>query len=83
MLDTNQDWQTFNQQYLMAAIEQIRLLLARKAGQEVTLNEPNISESSVPAALEQLSLTFGLSTFERDLLVLCAGCELDTSFTAL
>ncbi|MEM6611648.1 MAG: ATP-binding protein [Cyanobacteria bacterium P01_C01_bin.72] len=83
MLDTNRDWQTYNQQYLMAAVEQIRLLLAQKAGQEVTPNEANISESSVPSALEQLALTFGLSTFERDILLLCAGCELDTSFPAL
>ncbi|MEM7761581.1 MAG: ATP-binding protein, partial [Cyanobacteria bacterium P01_A01_bin.40] len=83
MLETNHDWQSFNQKYLMVALERIRLLLAQKAGREVTPNEVDEIESSIPAALEQLSLTFGLSTFERDILLLCAGSELDTSFSAL
>lgn len=36
-----------------------------------------------PAALESLSATFGLSAFERDLLLLCAAVELDSSFGPL
>lgn len=83
MLETNNNWQTFNQQYLMTALAQIRWLLEVKAGKETTSNEPVQIESEIPAALEQLSLTFGLSTFERDLLLLCAGSELDASFPAL
>jgi ATPase family associated with various cellular activities (AAA) len=33
-------------------------------------------------ALETLCVTFGLSTFERNLLLLCAGMELDSTFAA-
>jgi hypothetical protein len=36
-----------------------------------------------PSALEALVAAFGLSPFERDLLLLCAGLELDSSFTPL
>lgn len=36
-----------------------------------------------PAALEMLCKMFGLSAFERDILLLCAGIELDSSFASL
>jgi len=36
-----------------------------------------------PSALEALCAAFGLSPFERDLLLLCAGLELDTGFAPL
>jgi hypothetical protein len=35
-----------------------------------------------PAALERLAAAFGLTPFERDTLLLCAGPELDASFAA-
>ena len=34
-------------------------------------------------ALEKICQSFGLSTFERDILLLCAGVELDASFGSL
>src|SRR5437867_6537449 len=49
-------------------------------------SDPASSESEMmvgPSALEALCTTFGLSPFERDVLLLCAGIELDTSFAAL
>ncbi|MBE9047734.1 ATP-binding protein [Pleurocapsales cyanobacterium LEGE 10410] len=76
------DWQRFNQKYLMASLSQIHQLLAAKAGQEIAANEIQ-PESEIPSALEQLCLTFGLSTFERDILLLCAGSELNSGFPAL
>ncbi len=36
-----------------------------------------------PSALEELCTTFGLSLFERDILLLCAGMELDAAFPVL
>ncbi|WP_297156170.1 ATP-binding protein, partial [Thermogemmatispora sp.] len=36
-----------------------------------------------PAPLQRLCSAFGLSSFERDLLLLCAGVELDSSFAGL
>ena len=39
---------------------------------------------TLPAlALEKICQSFGLSTFERDILLLCAGVELDASFGSL
>lgn len=44
---------------------------------------PTESATTEPSALEQLCQNFGLSVFERDLLLLCAGMELDASFASL
>jgi hypothetical protein len=38
---------------------------------------------SSPFPLDMLCTTFGLSLFERDILLMCAGMELDSSFTSL
>src|SRR5262249_1200765 len=47
--------------------------------------EPTPPPAAPPqnSALEILAARFGLSSFERDLLVLCAGIELDAGFAAL
>jgi AAA+ superfamily predicted ATPase len=41
------------------------------------------SSMPAPAALMELCETFGLSPFERDILLLCAGVEFDGAFAAL
>lgn len=41
------------------------------------------SAMPAPPALETLCAIFGLSPFERDILLLCAGVELDSSFASL
>ncbi len=38
---------------------------------------------SAPPALETLCTLFGLSPFERNIVLLCAGCELSSSFASL
>jgi AAA+ superfamily predicted ATPase len=38
---------------------------------------------SAPSALDQLGITFNLSSFERDILLLCVGMELDPNFEFL
>ena len=43
--------------------------------------EPELTNP--PSALSRLCATFGFSPFERDVLVLCAGMELDASFGSL
>lgn len=80
-----QNWQKTNQQSLMIAIAQVRQALERKAGQTVNITKPppTISQPSDNSALEQICHTFGLSTFERDILLMCAGIELDSSFAGL
>lgn len=58
---------------------------------QTTLDTINSSEPSLPiadtmpapAALDVLCTVFNLSPFERDILLLCAGIELDAAFPAL
>ncbi|MEG3928223.1 ATP-binding protein [Microcoleus sp. D3_18a_C4] len=80
-----QDWQKLNQQSLMAALAKVRKALEHKAGQAENGKQPPTAgqEQWESSALEQLCHSFGLSTFERDLLLLCAGMELDASFASL
>jgi len=83
-------WEELNQQYLMLAVA---LLRARIESREM---DPPLAAETVaaareqlrlvaaalpgPAPLDSLSATFGLSAFECDILVLCAGVELDAAF---
>ncbi len=80
-------WQDANQQYLMAALTSVREVLEAKAKeQEIEPHSPSPSfpaHTSPPLALEQLCTLFGLSPFERDVLLLCAGMELDATFPLL
>ncbi len=80
-----EDWQKANQQSLMAAIARVRKIVEQKTGQGKPEDKQLIVEDEIPerSALGQLCKTFGLSTFERDLLLLCAGMELDASFPHL
>ncbi|MGH7525496.1 MAG: ATP-binding protein [Gemmatimonadales bacterium] len=83
----SETWAEANQAVLMAAVARVRAALERRAA---TLGgagpEPSVPESSAEApsssALDTLVAAFGLSAFERDVLVLCAGVELDASFAA-
>jgi len=50
-------------------------------GRRFLANEP--VPDGPPAALDTLCGAFGLSPFERDLLLLCAGIELDSAFAPL
>jgi hypothetical protein len=45
--------------------------------------EDEFSGDGPPTALETLRAAFGLSSFERNLLLLCAGIELDSAFAPL
>ncbi|MEW6493620.1 MAG: ATP-binding protein [Cyanobacteriota bacterium] len=81
------NWQDVNQHYLMAALASVREALEAKAKeQEIKRHSPPPSfpahVSPLPA-LEQLCTIFGLSSFERDVLLLCAGMELDATFPLL
>ncbi|NER81111.1 MAG: ATP-binding protein [Leptolyngbya sp. SIO1D8] len=87
-------WQQVNQQYLWIALDQIKQRLSEKAGQPIDLSkDPDealieaaelfADEWETTAALDELCNTFNLSTFERDILVLCAGMEMDSSFGPL
>jgi hypothetical protein len=82
------EWQEANQRYLVAALARVREALQRLLGEEVG-SDPGVelgdaaAEIPAPAALELVCESFGLSAFERDVLLLCAGVELDGAFADL
>ena len=96
---TNSDWHEANQRYLMARLAVVRAALTRHAARaNNTLDKQQSEEGSeidtddileatralpVPSALDSLCAAFALSPFERDVLLLCAGPELDSTFAAL
>jgi len=85
-----QHWQDSNQQYLMTALEALRVRLEAPAENGRTKGELQDSEErrlqeiaesmSAPPTLDVLVHRFALSAFERDLLLMCAGIELVASF---
>ena len=88
------DWTRANQRYLTAHLGRLRALLRGYCEQGsqpdgVTSSQhaptgpaPSMTHAQ-PAALDLVCERFGLSPFERDLLLLCAGIELDAAFVPL
>ncbi len=85
------DWLQANQQVLVAELAALRSTLARHAGDvpagltDATGDPPvpPAMPDAAPAALDALAARFGLSPFERAIIVLCAGIELDAAFAPL
>ena len=90
-------WSENNQRYLVANIDEIKLLLKKyiaqtNGGKEAVTVDDDINRLSLlrkkyksdsKLALENICNLFGLSTFEKSLLVLCAGIELDSELAEL
>jgi hypothetical protein len=90
-------WQTANQQHLATALAGVRaalqqyLALAQGQTQDQSQDQGTVASSEVvngdfgtdPAALTSLCTAFHLTSFERDLLLLCAGVELSGSLAQL
>jgi ATPase family associated with various cellular activities (AAA) len=72
-------WTESNQRFLMAALDGVRAALEGRAPAEPSASE----EMSPPPALETLCKLFGLSSFERAVLLMCAGAELDSKFASV
>jgi AAA+ superfamily predicted ATPase len=93
--NTSERWSSGNYRYLIASAAGVRLVLenfvARGQTQSHSSEEAAIqvaidaAEALLPApsALQQLCSEFKLSDFERDVLLLCVGMELDPTFAAL
>ena len=69
------DWPTANQAYLQAEFDALK---ARLAGTP----EPAVQPAGFTPIVDSVAADFGLSGFERDLLVLAAGAELDAELAA-
>jgi hypothetical protein len=67
-----------NQEALVSELGRVAAYLERYVGGEAQLAEP-----AEPAGLASVVEGFGLSPFERDVLLLCAGVELDARFADL
>jgi hypothetical protein len=90
----HRDWFSRNQSALAAALEEVRWRLERHiaaaAGEKAPLHKPplqppkrTLESEPAPTALERLCDRFGLSAFERNVLLLVAGMELDGRFPGL
>ncbi|MCA1552962.1 MAG: ATP-binding protein, partial [Chloroflexi bacterium] len=78
------DWLCANQQYLIASLASVRAALQRYADNSAEPVSPPEWDAGLPKpALDALCLSFGLSAFERSVLLLCAGVELDSSIAPL
>ena len=74
-------WADDNRKYLAAALGGIRAALeGSPAADDPAAIE---AEMEYPPALRTLCDCFGLSEFEREILLLCAGMELDAGFASL
>ena len=83
-LEASLNWHAANSAALSARLAWLRgLLAARSSGQEAPPVQPAAWDLPQPPAFERLAAVFGLSDFERDLLLLCAGCELEADFPGL
>jgi hypothetical protein len=77
------NWIESNQRELMAAVGEVRALLewhARNKEKRVAESQKPPLGQAAPRALQTLCSTFGLSTFERAIVLMCAGMELDSKF---
>jgi AAA+ superfamily predicted ATPase len=89
-------WEDANQRYLVEALAEVRAVLAAlvapaasgsTADGSAVLPASELADvrSSMtnPPALDTLCATFGLSAFERQILLMCAGVEMDSRFASL
>jgi hypothetical protein len=78
------DWTSINQRILVAEFARLRALLGdgvlADAQDQLDVLRANLQE---PAAIDTLEQLFGLSCFERDVLLLVAGIEMDTGIARL
>src|SRR3954447_8007746 len=83
------EWLERNQRGLVAELSRIRAYLDRQSAAprlpsdgESSANEPTHTNDQL-LAIDIVASRFQLSPFERDVLLLCAGVELDSSLAAI
>lgn len=77
------DWTDANQQLLAAEFARLRARLSKPGSRPARHGAQQRVQARAAldgdAAIDQLTTAFGLSAFERDLLLLCAGVEMDAA----
>jgi hypothetical protein len=85
-------WQAANQQYLLGALSNVRIALenhtARNLGEPIHAareekKSPWPTDIEILPALETICQAFGLTNFEREILLMAAGMELSSDFDGL
>jgi hypothetical protein len=78
-------WSEANQRYLVAEFARLKLRLGAEGDLHAAATAVDAARAALPspAAIDVLSRHFDLSAFERDLLLLCAGVEMDAEFARL
>ena len=78
------NWTEANQQFLSAELVRIKALL-RGESEDAASSELDVCRARLakPSAIDLLAERFGLSPFERDVLLLAAGVEMDSELAAL
>lgn len=76
---TSAAWCDANQAYLAAEFSRLKLRLGAEHDERLVVARVEAAHAALPApaAIDTLSELFGLSAFERDLLLLVAGVEMD------
>lgn len=75
------NWRRENLQILLAEIDRIRQMLLMATEESDRSHTPlSVTSQNNSSWLDQLCTTFGLVPFERDIVLLCAGLELDPQF---
>ncbi len=87
MRDEFETWREANQHYLAASLAVVGEALQRHAeGKSPSIARKALEKAAEampsPAAVEVLCESFGLSPFERDVVLLCAGMDLESGFAA-
>jgi hypothetical protein len=75
--DAAQDWLAANQRALMAEVAAVRVMLLNP---DAPGTAPQEAAEQTPRSLDAVCACFGLSGFERRIVVLCAAVELDGQF---
>ena len=76
------NWSEANQRYLAAEFARLKLRLGAEGDAEAMAASVHAARAALPgpAAIDTLAELFGLSAFERDLLLLVAGVEMDAEW---
>jgi hypothetical protein len=75
-----EEWAEQNQAYLVREFDALRRRLESAAAQND--ETPDHEPMTAPAAIDLLAQRFDLSPFEREILLLCAGVEMDSALAA-
>ena len=86
-------WLEANQRHLVGALGRVRATLERYGARSRPVDGAPVADAgpalpvavpgTPPMTLDLLTTTFGLSAFERDVVLMCAGIELDGSLGSL